>query len=420
MTNALEQVNLESATHDTNPYADYEVLRREAPVYRYTFESNLTYWIVTRYEDVLSVLKDPRFVRDFQKVLTPEQLERVKIQLEANPEYYVFNHNMLSTDPPAHTRLRNLVSKAFTPRRIEQLRPRIEQIADELLDKMQDQTEVDLINSYAFPLPLTVICEMLGIPQADRGNFREWSNTLIDGTGPDEPEVNRQKAARLFLDYLYKLVAQHRQTLGKVGAISDQNDEVDLITALMQAEEQGQKLNENELLAMIWLLIIAGHETTVNLIANGILALLEHPEQLAKLKQNLGLIKPAIEELLRYDGPVDNVAVRFATEDIELAGQQIARGEKVIAVISSANRDTQQFKNAADLDIERTLNQHLAFGHGLHYCLGAPLARLEGQVAIPKLLERFPDLRLAVAPSELKWRPSILLRGLKELPIILE
>lgn len=399
----LEQQNIASASFKPHAYAAYAAMREETPVYPYTLSNGERMWVVTRYNDVLSVLKDERFVKDYRRALTPEQLEQLP---EAMRAFDFINRNMLFSDPPDHTRLRALISKAFTPRRIEELRPRIQQIADELLDAVQNTPTFDLLDAYAFPLPIIVISELLGVPHEDQDQFRVWSNTVVNNETMTPGDPARQAALQAFGAYINQLVARRREEPGD-----------DLISALVQAEEQGDKLNQNELIAMIFLLIVAGHETTVNLIANGVLALLTHPDQLALLKQEPDLIKQAIEELLRYDGPVETSTMRFAREDLVLNGQPIRRGERVLVVLDSADRDETQFERADELDITRQVKQHLAFGHGMHYCLGAPLARLEGQIAIGTLLARMPNLRLAVAPDSLRYRPSLVVRGLEQLPV---
>lgn len=405
----VEKIDFFSPAHRANPYRDYAYLRENAPVYRYTDSSGYAYWVITRYEDVQAAFKDPRLVKDYRHAYSQERIAQIEAQMTTR-EWRILDQNLLSADPPDHTRLRNLVSKAFTPRRMEQLRPRIQQIADELIDAMAGQSQVDLLDVYAFPLPFQVIAELLGVPTVDRDKFRSWSKSLLDGSGPDAPEVNSYKAAVAFVAYIEEMIAERRKTGGQE----------DLVGALVQAEESGDKLSEDELIAMIWLLIIAGHETTVNLIGNGMVALLRHPDQMAKLQTDLpGLIKPAIEEFLRYDGSVETSTIRFASEDVQISGQHIARGERVLLVIAGADHDATRFTNSDELDVTRANNQHIAFGYGIHFCLGAPLARLEGQIALSTLLERKPNIKLAVKPEDLQWRPSLLLRGLQSLPVLI-
>ena len=398
------RVDLFDPDFKANPYPTYARLRSEAPVHRVALPDGRGVWLVTRYEDVSAVLKDERFVKDWRDAMTPEQLA----QIPPIPEVMKpLARNMLDTDPPDHERLRSLVQKAFTPRLIERMRPRVQAIADDLLDAVQDRGEMDLIDDYAFPLPIIVIAELLGVPAEDRNKFREWSNAAVSGDTTQE--------------YLEKILLPHMQAFtGYLRAMFEEkrkNPNDDLISGLVRAEEAGDKLSEDELLGMVFLLLVAGHETTVNLIGNGMLALLQHPDQLQKLREDPSLIKPAIEELLRYDGPVETSTERFAREDIAIGGTVIPKGEMVMVVIASADHDPERFSNPDELDLTRADNKHLAFGKGIHFCLGAPLARMEGQIAINTLLRRIPELRLADSPGSLTWRPGMVLRGLKGLPV---
>jgi cytochrome P450 len=398
------QVDLFSPDFKANPYPAYAHLRSTAPIHRVTLPDGRAMWLVTRYEDVAAVFKDKRFVKDWRNAVTPEQLA----QIPPIPEVMKpLSRNMLDTDPPDHERLRALVSKAFTPRLIELMRPRVQAIADALLDAVEDKGEMDLIDDYAFPLPITVIAELLGVPVEDRNKFREWSDAAVSGDATQE-YVEKILIPHMlaFTDYLRALFDEKRK-----------NPRDDLISALVRAEEAGDKLSEDELLAMVFLLLIAGHETTVNLIGNGMLALLQHPDELQRLKDDPSLTKPAIEELLRYDGPVETSTERFAREDVAIGGTVIPRGEMVMVVIASADHDPERFPDPEALDITRQDNKHLAFGKGIHFCLGAPLARMEGQIAINTLLRRMPDMRLKDSPESLTWRPGLVLRGLKGLPI---
>lgn len=373
-----------------NPHIFYAQLRSAEPLH---YVEGINAWLTTTYEDALFVLKDPRFTKDRKKVFPPQQEEHSSIQAS------IFQ-NMLTVDPPDHTRLRRLVSKAFTPRMIEQLRPRIQQITDELLDAVQDQGQMDLIMDFAYPLPITVICEMLGIPAKDRKPFRAWTQMIVN---MQEESVAGMEA---FLHYIETLLAEKRAHPGN-----------DLASGLVQVEENGDQLSENELISMIFLLILAGHETTLNLIGNGTLALLEHPEQIGLLRADPSLLPTAIEELLRYTAPVSLSDERWASEDIPLHGKVIRKGEQVMATLIAANADPQQFSDPTVLDITRQENQHLAFGKGIHFCLGAPLARLEGQIAFGTLLRRLPNLRLASNPEQLIWNNNPMLRGLTSLPV---
>jgi cytochrome P450 len=363
-------------------------------------------WMTTGYDDAFAILKDPRFVKDVQKLSAfSDQQTPSDERATVLDRLIAFRRDMLSVDPPDHTRLRSLVSKAFTPRMIEHLRPRIQQITDELLNAVQDQGRMDLIADFAFPLPITVISEMLGIPLEDRSQFRTWSQTIVTSTAGPQPE-KALAALEEFVQYIKALLATK----------SARPDD-DLTSGLVQAEESGDRLHESELISTIFLLIVAGHETTVNLIGNGVLALLQHPEQMSQLRANPALLASAIEELLRYTAPVSFSSPRWASEDISMHGELIHKGEMIFVSLIGADTDTQQFSDPEILDITRRENQHLAFGKGIHYCLGAPLARLEGQIAIGTLLQRLPDLSLASKLEQLTWTQSPILRGLTSLPV---
>ena len=381
----LKNVDISSPAFKANPYPFYARLRDEAPVHRVTLGDKRTAWLVTRYDDVVTVLKDDRFVKDKRSVMTPEQMAKEPwIPRMLKP----IERNMLDADAPEHTRLRGLVHMAFTPRLIENMRERIQSLTDELLDAVQARGRMDLIRDYALPLPTTIIAEMLGVPVPDRHKFHRWSNTIVSAVPSKWGMLKAIPSLIAFLRYIRRLVRIRR---------ADPQD--DLVSALVEVREAGDQLSEDELLAMVSLLLIAGHETTVNLIGNGMLALMEHPQQMDRLRDDPALIKPAVEELLRYDGPLETATERYAREDVTIAGVTIPRGEMVFAVLASANRDERQFDRADTLDLTREPNRHLAFGQGVHFCLGAPLARLEGQIAINTLLRRIPDLRLAVAAA---------------------
>jgi cytochrome P450 len=401
----------------------YAAMREQGPVARVDLPSGDAIWLVTRYPEAIELLKDDeRFANDPESALSEEEYAQLFQQAveDLTPEQQemaaqtdeILSRNLLAVDPPDHSRLRRLVAIPFTPKFIEGLRPRIQDIANSLLDAVQaraDETgrrEMELIDDFAYPLPLTVISEMLGIPAADREKFREWSQAAVSFT-PTDP-ANPQVTAKLieFIAYLRRLVvAKHA------------NPEDDLLSGLVLAEAEGDKLSENELLSMIFLLIVAGHETTVNLIGNGTLALFEHPEQLTRLRENPDLLKPAIEEMLRYYGPVEMSLTRWVREDTELAGVSLRRGEQIVALLASDNHDGEQFPDSETFDISRAPNRHLAFGTGIHTCLGATLARLEGEVAFATLLSRMPDLALAVPSDEVQWRDGTFLRGLTQLPV---
>jgi len=388
-----------------DPFPFYAHLRAESPVHQTSLSDGRAIWLVTRYEDVVSVLRDPRFVKDIRHALTPEQQAALPV---LNPVLDLLSHDLLNQDPPNHTRLRALVSKAFTPRLVEGLRPRIQQLADELLAAMAPRREVDLMEAYAFPIPIIVIAELLGVPPEDRDRFRDWSNEIV-GINPTPAGLERVTVAVGELtEYLGRLFAERRRA-----------PQDDLISGLVQAEEAGDRLSERELYSMASIILIAGHETTVNLIGNGTLVLLQHPDQLARLRSDPALIRPAIEELLRHSGPVEGSTDRYAAEDVEIGGVTIPRGAAVYVMLGSANRDAERFDDPNAVDLTRDTRQHVAFGQGIHYCLGAPLARLEGQIAIGSLIQRFPNLRLTVPVETLTWRPGMLVRGLDRLPVAL-
>jgi len=397
--------DLASPAFKADPHPFYARLRAEAPVWRATLRDRRTAWLVTRYEDAARVLKDDAFAKDKLNALDPEQRAKTPWM----PGFLKpLERNMLDLDDPDHARLRALVSKAFTPRLIERLRGRIEALCEELLDDMKRKSGTDLVAGYALPLPATVIAELLGVPAEDHARFHRWSNRLVSvSSGRDM--LRALPAALAFVRYLRKLVERRR---------ADPQD--DLITALIRAEEAGDKLSEDELLAMAFLLLVAGHETTVNLIASGTLALLEHPEQAEVIRHDPSLVKPAVEELLRYTSPVEMATERYAREDVEIRDTTIPRGGLVLAVLGSANRDERHFEDPDALDLAHDPNRHLAFGRGgVHHCLGAPLARMEGQIALNALLRRFPGARLAVAHESLRWRHGLFLRGLERLPLVL-
>ncbi len=389
---------LDGQAFRTNPYPTYAAMRADKPIMRLPSYGAYT-WVVTGYKEARKILSDhKRFVKDYNNTLTQTQ----RRQRNMNDLYYFLYHNMLSVDGADHTRLRTLVSKAFTNRHVQALAPNIQQIADDLIDAFPAKGPVDLVDAYAFPLPITVIAELLGIPPADRERFRVWSNAFIgDYTGGDY--VQEMMA---FAHYIGEIVAERRA-----------NPQDDLISTLTQAEEAGDRLSMPELYSMIALLIVAGHETTVNLIINGTLALLEHPAQMRQLQRNPALIENAIEEFLRYDGPVERATERYAAEDVKISGETIRRGASVIVILGAANHDPTQFNHADQFDISRKNNKHIGFGYGVHYCVGAPLARLEGRIAINTLLQRVHGLTLARPAKELPQRDNNVVRDPKRLPV---
>ena len=412
-----------SADFKERAFPIYAAMREQGPVASVTLPTGEPIWFVIRYAEVVAMLKDnERFANDPSNTLTEEEYAQLfqqatehltdeQQQMAAQTDE-ILRRNLLAVDPPDHSRLRRLVAIPFTPKFIEGLRSRIQVIADTLLDAVQARAnetgrrEMELISDFAYPLPLTVISEMLGIPLADRDKFREWSQAAVSFTPADR--ANPAVTAKLieFIAYMHRLVADKRSHPGD-----------DLLSGLVLAEAEGDKLSENELLSMIFVLIVAGHETTVNLIGNGMLALFEHPEQRARLRENPSLLKPAIEEMLRYYGPVEMSLTRWVRQDTEFGGRNMRRGEQIMAVLASANHDGEQFPDPDVFDISREPNRHIAFGTGIHACLGATLARLEGQIAFATLLSRVPDLALAIPRDEVCWRDATFLRGLTRLPV---
>ncbi len=384
-----------------NPFDFYGALRETGGVHRVYFPAFSDVWLVTRYADARAVLTDPRLSKEPANVSA--SLREAIVAGEGEDNLPLMS-SMLNSDPPDHTRLRRLVVKAFTPRRVQELRPRVQEIADELLDRVAGTGRADLIDDFAFPLPITVICELLGIPVADRDAFREWS-TLLTSADEDERPLVEPAFANLH-GYLSDFVGRMRR-----------EPDAGLISALVSAADGVDGLDDEEVVTMALLLLVAGHETTVNLVGNGVIALLTHPDQLAALRADESLLAPAIEEFIRYNGPVETATWRYTMEPVVVGGVEIPAGEPVLVVLASANRDPERFAGADRLDIKRGDNPHVGFGHGIHHCLGAPLARLEGQVAISTLLRRFPDLALTVSPGDLQWRPGIIMRGVRHLPV---
>jgi cytochrome P450 len=391
-----------ATTHET-----YARMREDSPIHLQPgLDGETPIWFVTRYEDVVTVLSDnERFVVDVKLALTEEEL-RAMDEASPLPNDDRINTSLLTMDGENHRRLRQLVAQAFTPRMVDRLRPRIHEIADDLVDRVAAEGRMELVDDFAFTLPITVIAELLGIPVEDRDRFRVWSNSFLLPPLTDELREQFLRHTDEFVAYLDELFAKRR---------AEPSD--DLVSALVQAEEHGDRLSENELYSMTVLLIVAGHETTVSLITNAVLALLGQPDELERLKADPSLMRTAVEELLRYDSPVERTIARWVTEDTQLGGHAIARGNLVIAVVGSANRDDAQFPAADVLDLGRAENRHVGFGRGPHFCLGAPLARLETEIALETLLRRLPNLRLDIAEDDLYWRPIPLFRSLAALPV---
>ena len=400
----MEPTDITAPAFKADPHATLRRLREERPVAEVRVGRRRSVWLVTRYDDVNMVLKQASLSKDRLGSMTPEEREKLPWFFKL---FGPLTQNMLGRDPPDHTRLRSLVHKAFTPRLIERLRARVQGLSDELLDKAARKGSMDLVSEYALIVPVTIIAEMLGVPSSDYKKFQHWSNRLISNANLWDVLLS-VPSVLMFTRYLRQLIAQRRSSLGE-----------DLLSALIQAEEAGDRLSADELVSMVFLLLVAGHETTVNLISGGTLALLQHPEQLERLRKEPGLIAPAVEELLRYASPVEISTERFTKEDITVGGVTIPKGQLVFAAIASANRDERHFKDPDTLDLGREPNRHLSFGMGIHYCLGAPLARLEGQIALQTLVNRFPNLRLATPAQSLKWRTGVLMRGPQRLPVSL-
>ncbi|MFD9885815.1 cytochrome P450 [Streptomyces alboflavus] len=390
-----ERVDLAAygARFTTDPYSVYADLRARGPVHRVRIphqDDGADCYLIVGYEEARAAFADPRLAKS--SAVAGVQL----------PEEEALGTNLLMADPPQHTRLRKLIAREFTARRVEALRPRIHEITDGLLDAMLAAGDrADLIEAFAFPLPITVICELLGVPDMDRAAFRRMSN---DSVAPPTVEV-RDSALAEMAAYLDGLIEAKR-------ASSDE----DLLGALIRTTaEDGDRLSAGELRAMAFLLLVAGHETTVGLIANAVHALLTHPGQLAELRADMSLLDGAVEETLRHEGPVANATYRFTAEPVDIGGTVIPAGAAVIVSLAGADRDPDRFPAPDDFDIHRTAQGHVAFGHGIHFCLGAPLARIEGKIALRSLLERCPDLALDGTPGE--WKPGMLLRSRRHLGV---
>ncbi|MEV8533214.1 cytochrome P450 [Streptomyces sp. NPDC051211] len=387
----LDQLAPTGTDFSADPYPVYAALREKGRVHRVHIPGSGDVWLVLGRDEVRAALTDPRLRNDIRHSATWESDGGNAIGL-----------NMLQTDAPQHTRLRALVAREFTAGRIEAMRPRVQQIADGLLDALPPVGATDLVADYALPLPLTVICELLGVPVGDQYLFHTWSTELV---APSSPAAAGAAAGEMST-YFAALIAAKAGDPGP-----------DLMSALVRASAAPDGLSPEELLGMAFLLLVAGHETTVNLISGGVLNLLRHPDQLAALRADPGLLDGAVEEMLRHDGPVTAAAFRFAAEPVAIAGVRIAAGDSVMLSLAAASRDPEHFSDPDRFNIRRTARCHLAFGHGIHHCLGAPLARVEGRIAVETLLRRLPDLALAVEPDSLVRRPGTMLRGLAGLPV---
>jgi cytochrome P450 len=390
-----------------DPFALFAAVRDAGAVHPVTLADGHDAWLVVRYAECRAALNDPRLSKDLHAALASGG----EVVAEGLPGP-AFARHMLVVDPPDHTRLRRLVAAAFSVRRIEALRPHVQAIVDELLDAIAAQgpdRQVDLVASFAVPLPLTVICELLGVPVPERASLGRALTALLAPTATPEEFAVAKQASDVVVEKLTTLVQTKSEDPGD-----------DLVSALIDARDGDERLNQQELLSTIFQLIVAGHDTTASLIGNSVVALLRHPDQLATLRSSPDKMSAAVEEFLRYDAPVPHSTFRYALEPISLGGVTIPAGAQVIINLASANRDPDRYPDPEALDIERTDTRHLAFGHGIHFCLGAPLARMEGQLALSSLLHRFPALRLAGPDDRLHWRhgDGLVLRGLTELPVV--
>ena len=382
-----------------NPYPLYNKLRTEDPV---QWDRFLHTWVVTRYPDVLNVLHS--FSAD--RTPTPEQLTAMGLS-GLNPIAKVMVKQMLFMDAPAHTRLRGLASAAFTPAKVEVLRGHIQEIADDLLDRVQARGEMDIIADFAAPMPAIVTAEMLGVPTEDHENLKKWSTDFAEMLGNFQHNPDRiprvLESTNNLTDYFQAAIEKQRQ-----------HPREGLIHSFMTAEINGDRLTDEEIVANCIVTMVGGQETTTNLIGNGLLTLMRNREQLERLRDNPGLIQPAVEELLRYESPSQHTG-RIAREDVQIGDRQIKKGQAVMAIMAAANRDPARFPDPDQLILDRKDNKHLAFGWSSHFCFGAPLARMEGQIAFETLLRRLPDLQLT--PGPLTWRNNSGLRGLMALPV---
>ncbi|MED0932481.1 cytochrome P450 [Bacillus mobilis] len=395
-------INLASAQFKEDAYEIYKESRKVQPILFVNKTELGVEWLITRYEDALPLLKDNRLKKDWTNVFSQDTKN---MYLSVDNSDHLTTH-MLNSDPPNHSRLRSLVQKAFTPKMIAQLDGRIQRIADDLISDIERKGTLNLVDDYSFPLPIIVISEMLGIPKEDQEKFRIWSHAVI--ASPETPEEIKETEKQLseFITYLQYLVDMKRK-----------EPKEDLVSALIVAESEGHKLSARELYSMIMLLIVAGHETTVNLITNTVLALLENPNQLQLLKDNPKLIDSAIEEGLRYYSPVEVTTARWAAEPFQIHEQTIQKGDMVVIALASANRDETVFENPEVFDMTRENNRHIAFGHGSHFCLGAPLARLEAKIAITTLFNLMPEIQIKGDRKDIKWQGNYLMRSLEELPL---
>jgi cytochrome P450 len=390
-----------------DPFGLFAEVRELGAVHAVTLADGHDAWLVVGYDEARAALNDPRFSKDMLAALATG--EGVVAEGLPGP---AFARHMLSVDPPDHSRLRRLVSAAFTPRRVEGLRPRVQAIIDDLLDAIAaagPEARLDLVSAFAFPLPFTVICELLGVPEPDRADLGRGLTALLVPTSTPAEYARAKEASDAVVSMLEGLVDAKQ---------ADPGD--DLVSGLISARDGDERLSTQELLSTIFQLIVAGHDTTASLVGNGVVALLRHPEQLERIRSDPAQLALAVEELLRYDAPVPHSTFRYAVEPVDIGAVTIPTGAQVIICLAAANRDGKQYVDSEALDLGRAESRHLAFGHGIHHCLGAPLARMEGQLALHSLFRRFPELRLAVPVGELHWGhgDGLVLRGLSELPVV--
>ncbi|OXR40863.1 Cytochrome P450 107B1 [Nocardia cerradoensis] len=389
-------------------HAPFEILadlRKDSPIAKIALPGGESGWLVTRYDDVEAFFRDSRLTNNPADVYPPEVLAMVFPHGEFSDA--LLHSVIFQSDPVHHARLRRLVSASFTPRFIETWQPRIQQITEALIDRLPGHGEIDFVQEIAFPLPMQVISEILGVPTADQEKFRIWSNLYVDAMGNPAAAMQIKDEMQEFLHYLHALLEAKQQQPAP-----------DLLSRLLQVELEGDRLSRKEIIGMAQLLILAGNETTTALLSSAMLTFFQHPEQAEAVKSDPALLKQAIEEVIRYRGPLMNANDRWVAEDFEHQGQQLKKGDHIYLCVTSANRDESRFPDAATFDIRREDSQrHLGFGKGMHFCLGAPLARLEASVGLSTVLRRMPDIALAVGMDEITWRPGITSSTLEKLPV---
>ncbi|WP_370936458.1 cytochrome P450 [Amycolatopsis sp. cg13] len=401
-TGAFARTELAGADFQGDPHKYYRQWREDGPVRHVQLPAGFACWVVTGYEEGREALADPRLRKDSSRFHEVLRRQSPDAAMTTMPDIAV---HMLNSDPPDHTRLRKLVNKTFTSRRVAAMRPRIEEITSGFLDEMDTRAEVDLLRAFANPLPVAVICELLGIPFEDRADFQARTRLMLSDVSSNTVE-ERSTTAEVMTRYLQQLIEAKRGEPGE-----------DLLSALVRAHDDGDRLTERELVGMAFLLLVAGHETMVNLIGNGVHALLRNPAQFEALRADLSRVPNAVEEFLRYEGPVRWSTARYTAEPVRIGDTDIPAGEIVYVAVGAMNRDPDHFHDPETLLIDRDASGHLAFGHGIHNCVGTPLARLEADIAFTELLRRFPKLALADEAFTAQWRDGLLVHGLRELPV---